>query len=92
MDIVDLTEDNVIDYESYLGEDRAENIGRTFYRGIVVHDDMTWELAGGMIWEIHGKENPEKSVISHIEWMHVKSPEVADALFKAYEERVRDEG
>lgn len=91
MEVVDLTEENAEDYASYLGEDVAENIGRAFYRGIVVHNNLSWIPAAGMVWEIKNADDPWKNTESRIEWMRIHSMEVAAPLFEAYGEMVRKE-
>ena len=53
MQIVRLSEENVYDYEQYLGVDLCEELERRFYRGIVALDEAIGEAVGGIIFELH---------------------------------------
>ena len=82
MKIIVLTEDNVQDYEEFIPEDVAENIGRTYYRGIIAEDEKP---LGGMIWIIKNARSEDKKE-SHIDWLVFSDDSVGDALFEKYEE------
>ncbi len=86
MKVTELTLDNVSGFEEYLTPDVAENIGRTFYHGLVVTDDDT--PVAGMVWEL---KNTMKSaaVESYISWISVKDDEAAGMLFEKYEESIK---
>ena len=81
MEVIMLTEDNVAGFESYLTEDVAENIGRTYYRGLVVTEDDT--PVAGMIWELKNVIN-EENVESHIKWLKIEREDAADPMFEKY--------
>ncbi|SFC79916.1 hypothetical protein SAMN02910398_03168 [Butyrivibrio sp. YAB3001] len=85
-----LDEDNIEEYAAYLGEDEAENIGRAFFRGLVLLDDLD-EPLGGMIWELKNLEEGQ-NVESHIHWFDAGNEEEADALFMRYSEMIADDG
>ena len=59
MEIIELTEDNVEEYSEYLGPDKAENIGREYYRGIVVINEKKVPESAA-IWELLHLEDEEK--------------------------------
>ena len=50
MDIVNLDEENIEMYTDYLTPDVAENVGRTFYRGLIVEDNDS--PVAGMVWDV----------------------------------------
>ena len=78
--------DNISKFEDYLTPDVAENIGRTFYHGLVVTDNDT--PVGGMVWEIKNTMK-DADVYSDISWMVIKNDESAELLFKKYDEMIR---
>ncbi len=86
MVVTELNLDNVSKFTDYLTADVAENIGRTFYHGLVVTDDDT--PVAGMVWEV---KNTMKGgdVESFISWMEIKNDESAELLFNKYEEMIR---
>ncbi|MBR4515092.1 MAG: hypothetical protein IKO61_09435 [Lachnospiraceae bacterium] len=56
MDIIELNNENVSEYESVLEPDISESIGRMFYRGIAaVGEDNS--PAGAMVWEYKNMED-----------------------------------
>lgn len=84
--IIDITEDNLDEFIGYVGRDMAENIGRTYYAGIVACDDNN-EPRGAMIWEYRNLEAEDDNE-SVIEWIRVEEDEVFGTLMDAYKERV----
>jgi hypothetical protein len=90
MNIIELTEDNVEEYMEYLSEDVAENIGRTFYSGLVATDDLESPV-GGIIWRYKNMLN-DSDKESHIEWLQAEDQESFDGLFDKYDREVKQEG
>ncbi len=90
MGVVELTEDNAEDFLDYLGLDVVENIGRTFFRGLIALDEKG-SPAAGIVWEYKnvrtgsGKE-------SHIMWLQASDEEAFNELFLKYDNAVKAEG
>ena len=51
MNVFTLDTENMTDYVYFLTPDIAENIGRTYYRGIVV-EEGDGEPVAAMVWEV----------------------------------------
>ena len=88
MRIVSLDEDNIEEYTKYLTADVAENIGRTFVRGIVACDGDI-PLAG-MVWEIKNMML-EAANESNIMWLRIDKEEAIEPLFENYKTAVKDD-
>ena len=90
MNVIELTEDNVEEYMEYLTEDVAENIGRTFYNGLVVTDDYGTPTAG-VVWEYKNmlKDSDKES---HIVWLQADGEESFNELFDKYDRAIKLEG
>lgn len=88
MNTIILDSDNITEYEMYIPEDIAENIGRTYYRGIVIEQENT--PVAGMIWEIKNaeKENAE----NHVCWLQTTDEEAGRELFDAYKDNIIPDG
>ena len=88
METIVLTEENVFDYEEYLTPDVAENIGRQYYRGIVVTDAD--DPVAGIVWKFRNnmKEGERES---HIEWLQASGEEAGEVLFGKYNEMIAEE-
>ena len=82
---INLDEDNIEMYMDYMTSDIGENIGRTFYKGIIIAEDD--DPLAGMVWEnrnmMLGADNE-----SHIIWFRADNEEAADLLFQEYKESV----
>lgn len=87
MDLIILTEDNISEYKEYMTEDVAENIGRTYFQGIIVTDGD--QPVSGMVWEYTNilKDDDKES---HIIWMKADSEEAAGPLFTKYNELIKE--
>ena len=90
MSVVELTEDNVEEYLEYLGEDVAENIGRTFYNGLIATDEGGMPKAG-IIWEYRNMRK-DSDRESHIMWLQAEDEEDFDELLDNYDKAIRSEG
>ena len=84
MEAILLNEENVHEYDEFLDQDFAENIGRDFYRGLVVCEDK--RPAAAMIWELLNFENRFRHTVGCIEWTRISSPEAGEFMLKAYTE------
>ncbi len=83
MRIEELTEDNLNSYSSYLDPEEAENIGREYYHGVAVTDDMG-SFLGAMIWELKNLENDDKDTESRLTFVSLPDREAADCIFDEY--------
>ena len=81
MEVIELNEDNVLDYTDFIGVDMADNIGRTYYDGLIVVDGQ--KPVAGMIWELKNAVSDEKQE-NHFEWFVSGDEESARLLFEAY--------
>ncbi|MBQ3795047.1 MAG: hypothetical protein II842_01980 [Butyrivibrio sp.] len=88
MYIVELNEDNRADYSEYISEDISENIGRTFYHGLIAEEED--KPIAGIIWEIRNALS-DKDNISNIVWLRIDDENVAVELFDKYRECVAEE-
>ena len=87
MEVIVLTEENVSRYEDYISQDVAENIGRTYHRGLIVtNDDVP---VAGMVWELKNVLK-EKDVESRIIWMTIEDESAGDVLFGKYDELIKE--
>ena len=86
MEIIQLNEDNVEEYSEYLTEDIAENIGRTFYHGVILLQEDA--PVAGMVWEIRNMTE-ESATESNIVFLRVDEEEAQELLFQEYEEQIR---
>ena len=77
-----LGDHNLHKYDEYLDGDFAENIGREFYRGIVVVDDGT--AGAALIWELIHLYDENKPTVSRIAWGKVTDTEMGEFLMKSY--------
>lgn len=90
MNIIELTEDNVEEYMEYLTEDIAENIGRTFFNGLVAVDDSEMPKAG-IVWEFKNMlSDTDKE--SKIIWLQADDEESFNELFDKYDRNIKMEG
>ena len=92
MNIIILDEDNIEEYKEYINPDIAENIGRPFFRGIIVHEED--DPVAGMIWEVkNSMQDAEK--VSNIHWLRIdkcrNEEGVVKALFDNYVSMIRED-
>ncbi len=88
MNTIILDSENISDYEAYIPEDIAENIGRTYYRGIVIEQENS--PVAGMIWEIRNAEKEDAE--NHICWLQTNDEEAGRELFDAYKDNIIPDG
>ena len=77
-----LDENTIGDYAAYIGEDTADDIGRTFFRGLILLEEGRNVPLGWMIWELRNLE-AKQHVESYIHWFEAKDqdePDVVDAM------------
>ena len=88
MHIVNLDEDNIEMYVDFLTLDVAENIGRTFYKGLVVETEG--EPLAGMVWNVRNMMNDEDNE-SHISFLKINDEEAGNLLFEEYKDLARED-
>lgn len=86
-----LDENNIEDYAAYIGEDTAEDIGRTFFRGLILLEEGQKEPLGSIIWEFRNLE-AKQHVESYIRWFEAENQEEAEVLFLRYNEMIAENG
>ena len=91
MEIREISEDNVQNYVSLVGMDLAENMERTFYRGLAVEGEENRETLALMIWQLMDSEQEDLENVNSIEWFMAKDEEAGEELLKAYGEWVERE-
>lgn len=90
MNTIELTEDNVEYYSEYLGPDGAENIGREYYRGIVITDDNN-DPESAAIWELLHLDDDERDTEARVETLLAADAKAAENLLKECTGRFEDE-
>jgi hypothetical protein len=88
MEFVKLTEDNTTEFEEYVPVDILENIGRTYYRGLVATEYD--EPVAGMIW-LNKNMREGGPGESNIVWLDLKDETVGDELFREYDRMLDSE-
>lgn len=83
MEIIELDADNIEDYEDYIDQDIAENIGREFYRGIVATEDG-FSPSGAMVWEYKNMEE-DGDTNAEIFFVNSDSEEAIEALLQEFD-------
>ena len=91
MEIIEITDENVPEYTAVLGEDVAENLERTFYRGLAVKAEDESDPLAMMVWELKNSEREEQENMNVIEWLMVKDEEAGDELMEAYAKKAAEE-
>lgn len=89
MDIVNLDEENIEMYTDYLTPDVAENVGRTFYRGLIVEDNDS--PVAGMVWDVKNMMRDD-DVENHISFLRIDDEEATEPLFEEYKTSVMEDG
>lgn len=88
MGIVILDEDNIDMYTEYVTADVAENIGRTFHRGLLVTDEGT--PVAGMVWVVRNVMQDADNE-SNIIWLRIDNRDYADELFAGYKSGISED-
>ena len=89
MKTVRLYEDNVEEYSSFIPADVAENIGRTYFNGLIVVNVDT--PVAGMVWEHKNVSAPDGGTSSII-WLKADSDNAFEQLFEDYDEIIEELG
>ncbi|MBR6257668.1 MAG: hypothetical protein IKR23_09850 [Lachnospiraceae bacterium] len=89
-DIIELTEDNLEQYNDLIGGEETENIGREYYRGIVMTDDKGKVIASA-IWEMIHLDDDEKDTEARLVSMHAEDDDKAGRILEEFRNRIREE-
>ncbi len=81
MAVVELAEDNLEQYADFVGMEDIENIGREYYRGVVITDDKDDPLSAG-IWELIHADKEEMDTQARIVCLKAKNDAEADKLLE----------
>ncbi len=90
MEIIELTEDNVEEYSEYLGPDKAENIGREYYRGIVVINEKKVPESAA-IWELLHLEDEKRDTEARVETLLASDESAAEVLLNEFEHHFEED-
>ena len=86
-----LDDTNTEDYAGYLGADLAEDLERTFFRGLVLVEDGQDKPLGWMVWELKNLES-SKDTESYIRSFEAGDEDEAAALFASYNKLIAENG
>ncbi len=89
--ITDINEDNIELFSDYFDDDLSENVGRFYYRFIVLSDDDSHELVAAMAWMLKFVENEDRANESNIIWVRCDDDNAFGPMMEAYSERIRAE-
>ena len=89
-EITDLRAENRSFFEDYIGADMTENIGRPFYRGVILSGEGN-EPVAGMIWEIIGMGVPGKKRESEIRWVRVDKEDAFADMMDSYKDWIDED-
>ena len=90
MTVAEITNDNIEKYMDHIDPDEAENIERSFFRGIVLESDEG-NIEAGAIWEVRPLENVKNDVITEISWLHMEEKEAGEKLIAEYTSIIQDD-
>ena len=92
MKIVEITDDNVDDYEGLLDAELLVNIGREYHRGLVVEDEGSDDISSALFWVIKNQELHDMDTISEILELFSKDPVQCEEMLKVFDEKTRQSG
>lgn len=81
-EMIRITKRNREEYKRFLDADALQNIGRAYFRGLLI-EGASDEPEAAMIWEYHaidGEEDP----VSEIAWFHAANEAAAEQLLSGY--------
>ena len=85
MDIVEITDENIEDFEELLGEDVKSDLSREFYRGLGAVDD-DGEAKGVFVYELLAVDDDDEDTRSALRLLSADSADTYSALHQAYRE------
>ena len=90
MSIIEIDEDNIEEYADIVDQDIAENMERTYFRGLVCHDPGDDSVKAAMIWELQSVEK-DTDTESRIDWIYADGTDNLEPLLEAYREKNAEE-
>ncbi len=91
MNIIDITEDNIDEYTGYIDPDMEENIGRDYFRGLLVLDEKDEQPVAALIWEYINLEEEDEDTESRIVWIRMDNKAAGEILMDAYTRETANE-
>ena len=82
MDVVEITEENLEDFASILGEDLSEDVKRVYYSGLGALDEEGRSV-GALLYELFDSES-EEDTRSRICLLKADDKEISDSLMDYY--------
>ncbi len=83
--IVEISNDNINEFFSYVGPDIADDMERRFYRGIGAKNEKE-EVVGALIYELLPTDKLDENQ-SHIRFLKYDSKEAIEAIHQSYKEK-----
>ncbi len=90
MEIIEINEDNLGDYEELIGADAAANIGREYYRGVALHENRDDMAKAALVWEYKNLEEDEDT-FSEIICLAAGNARDTDELMGEYDRQTSEE-
>ena len=91
MKSIDIDRYNIEGMRDLIPPDVAENIGRTWYRGLVAGEEGNSAYRGILIWEYKNAGSDSMPTESEIVWASGDEQKTLDLLFSGYNERIAEE-
>ena len=88
MKIVELTDDNVEDYDGIIDEELLADIGREYHKGIIAKEKDSDDIKAGIFWELKNAELEDTDTVSEIIALLKGSVDVSGDLMKVYNEDI----
>ena len=83
MKVLQLSEDNLKEFASYLGPDLTDDMKRSFYRGYgAVDEDGT--VKGALIYELLGADNDDEEVRSSFRFLKAEDEDTFNSMHQFY--------
>ncbi len=91
MDVIEITDENIDEFATLLGEDLIEDMNREFYRGLAAIGDEG-EAKGVMVYELINADNYDEDIKGALRFLSADNADTYAALHEAYLEMcVEDE-
>lgn len=91
VDIIEMTDESLEEYNGLIGAEETENIGREYYRGIIMTGDKLKVPASG-IWEMIHLDDDEKPTEARLVSLRADGDAIAGQLLEECLNRMREEG
>ena len=85
MKVVEISEDNLKEFASYLGPDVADDMKRSFYRGYGAVDE-DGAVKGALVYELLGADNDDEEIRSALRFLKAEDAAVFDSIHQLYKQ------